>query len=146
SGVMNMHRNRNENRAGKRLAACAAAAARPLAAAGAAGILAAAMLTAAVLAGAAPAGAAPAPDKPAAGAKAAAGSLPPIRSADGEVARGSVSGSAGWHVAQARSGSGHSSAEGLHVFLPRTNKLVVPSGSSRGVPQHAVPGAGASHA
>src|SRR5215471_11783846 len=102
---MIMHRNRNENRVGKRLAACASAA-RPLIAAGTAGLLTAAMLTAAVLAGAAPAGAAPAPPKPAAGSKAAAGSLPPIRSADGKVARGSVSGSGGWHVARARSGSG----------------------------------------
>ena len=67
-GAKIMHRNQNENRVGRRLAARAAAAARPLVAAGAAGILAAAMLTAAVLAGAAPAGAALAPHKPAAAA------------------------------------------------------------------------------
>src|SRR5215470_4761468 len=117
---MIMRRNRNENRVGKRLVS-----------AGAAGILAAGMLTAAVLAGAAPAGAAPAPHKP------AAGSLPPIRSASGQLAPGSASGSGGWHVARARSGHGQSSAKALHVFLPRTNKLVAPSGSSRSVPQPA---------
>src|SRR6185312_6059592 len=121
---MIMHRNRNENRVGRRLAACAAAAARPLVAAGTAGILAAGMLTAAVLAGAAPAGAAPAPHKQAAASGAAAGSLPPIRSADGKIAP-PAAGSGGWHVARARSGPGRSSAAGLHVFLPRTHKLVV---------------------
>jgi len=142
---MIMHRNRNENRVGRRLAACAAAAARPLVAAGTAGILAAGMLTAAVLAGAAPAGAAPAPHKQAAASGAAAGSLPPIRSADGKIAP-PAAGSGGWHVARARSGPGRSSAAGLHVFLPRTHKLVVPSGSSRGVPWHAAPGVGANHA
>jgi hypothetical protein len=36
-------------------------------------------------------------------------------------------------------------SKALHVFLPRTNKLVAPSGSPRGVPQLA-PGAGTSHA
>src|SRR5689334_23021698 len=128
---MIMHRNQNENRVRRRLAARAAAAARRLVAAGAAGILAAAMLTAAVLAGAAPAGAAPAPHKPAASSKAGAGSLPPIRSANGKVAPSLASGSGGWHVARARSAHGHSSAEGLHVFLPRTNKLVAGSGSAR---------------
>ncbi len=140
-----MHRNQNENRVGRRLAACAVAA-RPLVAAGAAGILTAAMLTAAVLAGAAPAGAALAPHKAAAAANSntAAESLPPIRSADGKIAP-PAAGSGGWHVAPARSGPGRSSAEGLHVFLPRTHKLVVPSGSSRGVPQPA-PGAGTNHA
>jgi IPT/TIG domain-containing protein len=66
------HRNHNENRMGRRLAACAVGAARPLVAAGAAGMLAAAMLTAAALAGAAPAGAAPAPHKSAALARAEA--------------------------------------------------------------------------
>ena len=135
---MIMRRNQNENRVGRRLAARAVAAARPLIAAGAAGILAAGMLTAAVLAGAAPAGAAQAPHKAAAAANptAAAGSLPPIRSADGKIAS-PTAGSGGWHVARARSGHGHSSAEGLHVSLPRTNKLVAPSGSSRSVPQPA---------
>ncbi len=132
---------RNENRVGRRLAACAAAAARPLVAAGTAGMLAAAMLTAAVLAGAAPAGAAVASHKAAAASGAAAGSLPPIRSANGKIAP-STPGSGGWHAARARSGHGHSLADALHRFLPRTNKLVVPSGSSRGVRQHAAPGAG----
>src|SRR5215469_6768729 len=127
---MIMHRNQSENRVGKRLAARASAAARPLVAAGTAGTLAAAMLTAVVLAGAAPAGAASAPHKPAgaASSNAAAGSLPPIRSADGKIAP-STSGAGGWHVAHARSGPGHSSAHALHVFLPRTNRLVAPSGS-----------------
>lgn len=144
---MIMHRNQNENRVGKRLAARAAAAARPLAAAGTAGALAVGMLTAAVLAGAAPAGAAPIPHKPAAAASssAAAGSLPPIRSANGEIAPSPASGAGGWHAAQARGGPGRSSAKALHVFLPRTNKLVVPSRSSRGVPQRAAPGAGTNH-
>ena len=120
-----MHRNQNENRRGKRLAACAAA-----------------MLTAAALAGAAPAAAAPAPHKSAAAvsSKAAAASLPPIRSAKGEIAPSPASGSGGWHVARARSGPGHGSAEALHVFLPRTNKLVAPSRSPRGVPRPAPPG------
>ena len=142
-----MHRNQNENRVGRQLAACTAAAARPLVAAGTAGILAAAMLTTAVLAGAAPAGAAPAPHKAAAAAnsKAAAESLPPIRSANGKVAP-PAGGSGGWHVARARSGHGHSLSEALHVFLPRTNRLVVPSSSSRGVRQHAAPGARTNHA
>src|SRR5215469_1366124 len=137
-GVMIMHRNHYENRVGKRLAACAAAAARPLVAAGTAGILAAAMLTTAVLAGAAPAGAAPAPHK------SAAESLPPIRSANGKIAPSSTS--RGWHVAHARSGHGQSLSKALHVFLPRTNKLVAPSRSSRGVPRRTPPGAGTSHA
>ena len=123
--------NQNRNRVGKRLAACAAA-----------GTLAAAMLTAAALAGAAPAGAASAPHKSAAAAS--SNTLPPIRSADGKIAP-STSGAGGWHVAHARSGPGHSSMHALHVFLPRTNKLVAPSGSSRGVPQHAAPGAGTNH-
>lgn len=143
---MIMRQNRNGNRVGRRLAACAAAAARPLVAAGAAGTLVAAMLTAAVLAGAAPAGAASAPHKPAVSSKAGAGSLPPIRSANGKIAPPSALGSGEWHVATARSGPGHSSAEGLHRFLPRTSKLVAAPGSSRGVPQHAVPGAGVNHA
>ena len=106
-------------------------------------MLAAAMLTAAVLAGAAPAGAAVASHKPAAAgsSKAVPGSLPPIRSADGKIAP-PAPGSGGWHAARARSGHGHSLADALHRFLPRTNKLVVPSGSSRGVRQHAAPGAG----
>ena len=131
-----MHRNQNENRVGRRLAACAAAA-RPLVAAGAAGTLAAAMLTAAALAGAAPAGAASAPHKSAAAAS--SNTLPPIRSADGKIAP-STSGAGGWHVAHARSGPGHSSMHALHVFLPRTNKLVAPSGSSRGVVMALCPG------
>src|SRR5689334_24301917 len=114
---MIMHRNQNQDRVRRRLAACAAAA-RPLVAAGAAGILAAAMLTAAVLAGAAPVGAASAPHKPAASSKTGAGSLPPIRSANGKIAP-SGSGAGGWHVARARSGHGQSSAKALHVFLPR---------------------------
>src|SRR5690348_466160 len=143
---MIMHRNQSQDRVRRRLAACAAAA-RPLVAASAAGILAAAMLTAAVLAGAAPAGAAAAPHKPAAAASsnAAAVSLPPIRSANGKIAP-PAAGSGGWHVARARSGHGQSSAAGLHRFLPRTSKLVAPSGSSRGAPWHAVPGAGVNHA
>src|SRR6516225_6802823 len=112
---MIMRWNRNKNRVGKRLVS-----------AGAAGILAAGMLTAAVLAGAAPAGAAPAPHKSAAAASShgAAVSLPPIRSAGGKIAPSSTRGSGWWHVAQARSGPGRSSAEALHVFLPRTHKLV----------------------
>src|SRR5690349_16159981 len=124
--------NQNQNRVGKRLAACAAA-----------GTLAAAMLTAAALAGAAPAGAASAPHKSAASSNTPAVSLPPIRSADGKIAP-STSGAGGWHVAHARSGPGHSSMHVRHVFLPRTNKLVAPSGSSRGVPRPA-PGAGTNH-
>src|SRR5215469_6037111 len=128
-GVVIMHWKPKENGAGKRLAACAAAA----------------MVGAAVLAGAASAGAAPTQHKSAASSKEAAGSLPPIRSANGKTAPSSASGSAGWHVAQALSGPGHSSAKALHVFLPRTNRLVAPFSSSRGVPQPTAPGARTSH-
>src|SRR5690349_13742139 len=132
---MIMYRNQNRDRVGRRRPARAAAA-RPLVAVGTAGILTAAMLTTAVLAGPAPAGAAAAPHK------AAAVSLPPIRSADGKIAPSSASGAAAWHAARARSGRGHSLSHALHVFLPRTHKLVAPSGSPRGVPQRTAPGAG----
>jgi Divergent InlB B-repeat domain len=73
--------------------------------------------------------------------------IPPITSANGATqASSAASAGAPWHAAQASSGPGHSDGHAVHFSLPRTSKLVVPSGASaRGATHHAAPGAGTSN-